>query len=135
QLAMLREGFRVVGALDHVNHPVIDVGTGKWRWSLAARGRRSASAVGAGQEVAVAVVIEAPHVSAAFGKQFEAAAPGMISPDGLLELESTDLRRNRAALTAIQPAVRSPDERVGKRLCILDPKAAQQHLGRRIRNI
>ena len=59
----------------------------------------------------------------------------MIAPDRLLKLEPPHLRRHGAALASVQPAIRTEDQRIRERLRVLDPEAAQQDFGRRIRNV
>ena len=45
------------------------------------------------------------------------------------------VRRDRAALAAVEPAVRAPGERVGHRVGVLHAEAAQQHLRVAVRDI
>jgi hypothetical protein len=83
--------------------------------------------VGAGDDVAVAVEIESPGVAATLGKQLEFLGPRVIAPDALLEFAAANLRRHRAALGAVQPAVRAPLQRVGKGMGILHAETFEQH--------
>ena len=45
------------------------------------------------------------------------------------------MRGDRAALAAVQPAVRPPGQRVGDGVCVLHAEPAEQHFGVAIRNI
>src|SRR6266566_5994336 len=60
------------------------------------------------QDFAVFVKIQPPGITAAFGEQFELFRAGMITPDALLELDAANVRRHRAALRSVKPAIRSP---------------------------
>src|SRR6267154_4966538 len=59
-------------------------------------------------DVAVLVEIESPGVAAPFGEQLELMRERMVTPDALLEFDSADVGRYRAALRTIKPAVRPP---------------------------
>src|SRR5262245_11671737 len=99
QRAMFLEALDVVGTLHLVEH-------------------RVAAPVGASDGVAVLVEIETPGVATPFTKQLELLRERVIAPDALLELNSTNLGRNRAALIAIEPTVWSPLERVGNGMSV-----------------
>src|SRR4051812_38783697 len=70
--------------------------------------------VAAGEELAMAVEVDAPGVAAPLGEQLELPGPGVIAPDALLERDAADVGSDRAPLRPIQPAVRPPGERVGE---------------------
>src|SRR5207249_2490153 len=57
-----------------------------------------AAEVGAVEQVAVCVEIEAPGVAAAVGEQFELMRDRVIAPDALLEGDAVDLGGDRASL-------------------------------------
>ena len=116
QRAVFAEAFDVVAAL-HLVQPDL----------LAEIGPRN--------DVAVLVEIEAPGVAAAFREQLELARERMIPPDALLKLNAANVRRHRAALRAVEPAVRAPGQRVRHRMSVLQTKPAQQHFGIAIGNI
>ena len=65
------------------------------------------------KQVAVTVEIQSPGVAPAFAKEFEPMAQWMIAPNTLLKLNPPDVRSDRAALAAVEPAVRPPGERIG----------------------
>src|SRR2546430_1584733 len=94
QFSMLAEILNIVSSLHHVQHLLVEIGSGK--------------------NLALIVEIQTPGISATFGKKFEGMRQGMIAPNTLLKLEAADLCRDGAALRAIQPAVRSPGKRIGK---------------------
>src|SRR5437870_2535245 len=53
----------------------------------------------------------------------------MVAPDPLLELDAANTGGHRASLAAIEPAVRTPGQRVGDRMCVFHAKTAKKHLG------
>ena len=59
--------------------------------SLNAMKHHESADVGAGEELAVAVEVEAPHVAAAFAEELEPFARRVIAPDALLKLDTPDL--------------------------------------------
>ena len=69
QRAVLAERLPVVASLDAVEHD-------------------EAADVGAGEELAVAVEVEAPHVAAALAEQLEPLGRRVVAPDALLELDA-----------------------------------------------
>src|SRR5262249_46092698 len=91
QGAVLAEQLPVVAALDAVQED-------------------EAAVIGAVQQVAVAIEVEAPRVAAALTEQLEFPRPRMIAPDALLKLDAADVGRHRAALATVQPAVRAPGQ-------------------------
>src|SRR5207247_7413456 len=76
----------------------------------------------------VLIKIQPPGIAPAFAKEFEPMAQWMIAPNTLLKLNPPDVRSDRAALAAVEPAVRPPGERIGHRVRILHPKSGKQHL-------
>src|SRR5439155_361616 len=73
-----------------------------------------------GEELAVFVEVNAPGIAAAFSEHFENSPGRMITPDaGVHQLalslghaRSADMRRAEHAVATVEPAVRSPGERV-----------------------
>ncbi len=53
----------------------------------------------------------------------------MIAPHALLKLDAANVRRDRASLAAIQPAIGPPGQRVGHRVGVFHAKAREQHFG------
>ena len=68
QFPVLREALRVVRALHHVDHPEADEPAGKRRGRVDAPRGHAATAVGAGEELAILVVVQSPHVAATLGE-------------------------------------------------------------------
>src|SRR5207253_712160 len=99
--AVLAERLPVVAALDAMQHDM-------------------AAHVGAVEQVAVPVEVQAPRVAAALAEQLEAMRQRVVTPHALLKLDGRllgggrvpDPRRDRAALTAVEPTIRAPGERV-----------------------
>jgi len=85
--------------------------------------------VAAGEELAVPIKVDAPGVAASLGEQLERAGPRMIAPDPLLKLDAANVGRHGAALRPVEPAVRSPGQRVGEGVGVLHAEALEQHLG------
>src|SRR5262245_57265831 len=83
----------------------------------------------------VAVEVEAPRVTAAFAKQLESAADGMVTPDTLLELNAANVGGHGAALTAVEPAIGTPCEGIRHGMSVLDAEPAQQHFGIGVRDV
>ena len=108
--AVLAERLPVVSSLDAVEHD-------------------EPADVGAGEELAVAVEVEAPHVAAALAEELEPPGPRVVAPDALLELDPADLGRDGAPLQAVEPAVRPPGQGVGHRVGVFHAEAGQEHLG------
>ena len=48
--------------------------------------------------------------AASFCEQLELACDRMVAPDALLKFDAANVRRDRAAVRAVEPAVRPPDE-------------------------
>ena len=107
---VLAERLPVVASLDAVEH-------------------HEPAHVGAGEEPAVRVEVQAPHVAAALAEELEAPGTGVIAPDALLELDAADPGRDGRPLQAVEPAVRAPGERVGHRVGVFHAEAGEQHLG------
>ena len=107
---MLAERLPVIASLDAVEHD-------------------EPADVGAGEELAVAVEVEAPHVAPALAEQLESLGRRVISPDALLELDAADLGRDRAPLKTVEPAVGPPGQRVRHRVGVFHAEAGQEHLG------
>src|SRR5579884_2866914 len=84
QGTMLGEALDVIGALHLMQHGHVAV-------------------VGAGDDVALAIEVEAPGVAAALGKQLEFVGDGMVAPNALLKLDAADVGRYGAALSTVQP--------------------------------
>ena len=59
----------------------------------------------------------------------------MVAPDPLLKFDSANTRRDRAALAAVEPAVRAPGQRVGNRMGVFHPEAAETDDGITVRNV
>src|SRR5881628_3471014 len=87
-----------------------------------------AADIGAINQLAVFVEVQSPGVAAALAEQLETPGDRVIAPDALLELQPANMGRHRAALAAIEPAVRSPGERVGDRMRVFHPEPAEQNL-------
>src|SRR5262249_42230367 len=66
--------------------------------------------VAAGEKLAVPVEIDSPGIAAALREKLELPRARMVSPHPLLELDAADIRRYRAALRSVQPAVRPPGQ-------------------------
>ena len=88
---MLAEALPVITALHAVQHPI-------------------RAEIGRIDQFAILIEIEAPGIAATFAEQLEAACDRMIAPHALLKLDSTNVRRDRTALAAVKPAVRSPGQ-------------------------
>src|SRR5207253_1780465 len=89
---------------------------------------------GGGEEVAKLVVVEAPRVAGAMGKDLELVADGVIPPDAGVERGSLFRRRSRLAdlavcedaVAAVEPAVGSPNEAVERFMGIFVAPAVEQ---------
>src|SRR5262249_25624655 len=86
-------------------------------------------------QFAVGIEVQSPGVAATLAEKLELMRQRMVAPDALLKLDSTNMRRDRAALAAVAPAVRAPRQRVGNRMGVLHPKAAEAHDGVAVRDI
>ena len=91
--------------------------------------------VGAAKNFAIVVKVQSPQISAAFGEQFEFVRDRVIAPNALLKFNATNMRRDRAALHAVKPAIRSPCQRVRERMRIFHPETREQNFGIAIRHI
>ena len=107
---VLAERLPVIAPLDAVEHD-------------------EAAHVGAGEELAVAVEVEAPHVAPALAEELEPLARRVVAPHALLKLDAADPGRDGAPLQAVEPAVRPPGERVRHRVGVFHAEARQEHLG------
>ena len=96
QRPVLAESFDVIGPLH-----VMAQGLGR---------------VAAGKQVAETIEIDAPGIAAPLGKELELFGARMIPPNPLLELDAADFGRDGASLRSVQPAVRSPRQRIGERM-------------------
>ena len=91
---------------------------------------------GGGEEVAILVVVEAPGVAGAVGKDFELVPDGVIAPDAGVERDALVGRRARLAdfavredaVAAVEPAVGSPDEAVERFVRVFVAPAVEQLL-------
>ena len=97
--------------------------------------QRVAAVIGAVEQSASTVEIEPPRIAAAFAEQLERFRHGMVAPDTLLELDAADIRRHGAPLAAIQPAVRSPRQRVRDAVRVFHAEACEQHFRIAIRPV
>ena len=138
----LREAL-VVALMAHVLKPAKGVGIGQ-RAVLApafdavaallvvhaARG-----SVGAGEEAAFAVDLQAEGVAAAFRVDFKGLLDGVVAPDALalpfhvLGIGAAHVASGGAAVRAIEPAVHAPLQTSGNAVGVLQAKAAELHLG------
>src|SRR5262249_33337200 len=109
QRPVLAELFPIIAALDAMQH-------------------REAADVGAVEQIAVAVKVEAPRVAPAFAEQLEAARERMVAPDALLKLHPLDMGGHGASLAAVKPTIRPPGQRVGHRVGVLHAEARDQHI-------
>src|SRR5262249_35987950 len=107
QRAVLGEALPVVAAL----HPVE---------------QDEPAVVGAVEEVAVAVEGEPPGVAAALAEQLEGPRQRVEGAYPRLEHDTPYPGGHGAALTAVEPAVRPPGERVGDGVGVLHAEAAQE---------
>ena len=94
---MLAERLPVIASLDAVEHD-------------------EPAHVGAGEELALAVEVEAPHIAPALTEQLEPLAHRVIAPYALLKLDAADPGRDGTTLQAVEPAVGPPGERVRHRV-------------------
>src|SRR5579864_1368536 len=86
------------------------------------------------------VEVDSPGVARAFGKKFEAALEGMVSPDpcvqkdplGIGSARPSDKGSGGDALTSVEPAVGSPDQIVEEVVRVLVPPAVQHGLRRAV---
>ena len=91
QFTVFRKRFLIIRSLHTVEHQI-------------------AAIVCSGQQVAMSIKIEPPHVCATFREQFELFCFRVVSPQPLLEFVPADVCRDIRTLRSIQPAVRSPDK-------------------------
>ncbi len=116
QFAVLLKLFHVIGSLKSVHHEV-------------------AAVVGAVKQIARFVEVEAPRIAAPFAEEFKLVGHRVVPPHALLEVDAADVGRDIRPLRAVEPAVGSPGERIGKRTGVFHSEAGQQHLGIAVRNI
>src|SRR5207249_2477750 len=90
QRAMFAKVFDVIRASNLVQHFLIEIRSG--------------------QDLAAFVELQAPGIAAAFGKQLELFGERMVPPNALLKFEVPNVGRDRAALSAVKPAIRSPSQ-------------------------
>src|SRR5262245_38077320 len=83
------------------------------------------------EEVAVLVVIESPWIAGALAEEFERLRARMIPPTRAGELVRFalmfDLGVIEDAVESVEPAVRTPDERIGKLVRVVASEAGEQH--------
>ena len=92
--------------------------------------------IGAGEQPALAVEIDAERVPAAFAEHLEFLRARMISPHGLAEkLDALNLRGTGAAMCAVDPAVRAPTQAVGTGMSVFQTEPREVYLGIAIRNV
>ena len=92
--------------------------------------------IGAGEQPALAVEIDAERVPAAFAEHLEFLGARMISPHGLAEkLDALNLRGTGAAMCAVDPAVRAPTQAVGTGMSVFQTEPREVYLGIAIRNV
>ena len=103
-------------------------------------------AVVAGVEPALGVELETEGVAAALGENLVGARVRVITPHHAalevhagrgrrIEAGPRDATRRRAALSAVQPAVGSPDETVRRRVRVLEAEAREPDFGRAVGNV
>ena len=88
------------------------------------------------ERLAEIVEVDAPRVACAMREHFESVPRWMVSPDGGINALAVFVRGSRLAnsrmrkhaMTTIQPAVRPPNERVERLMCVLISPAIQQDL-------
>ena len=78
--------------------------------ALHAMQQRMAAVIGAVKQLSTAIEIESPRISAAFAEQLERLRHGMVPPHPLLEFDATNVRRHRATLATVQPAIGAPGQ-------------------------
>jgi len=110
QRAMLGEAFDVVGSLHLVQADDV-------------------AGIGARHYVAVAVEVESPGVAAPFAEQLEAFGGRVVAPDALLKTDAANVRRDGAALRAVEPAVGAPLQGIDHGVRVFHAKTLEQHLG------
>src|SRR5262245_27527003 len=110
KLAMLAKALPIVTALHLVEH-------------------RIGANVGAGDQLAARVEVDAPRIASSFGKQFELPSTWMVAPDALLEGGPANVGGHGAALSAVQPAIGPPSERIGDGVGGFHAEAFEQDLG------
>src|SRR4051794_36827544 len=81
QRAMFAKAFPVVRALNAMQMPV-------------------RAGVGAVNQFAILVKVQAPGIATAFAEKFESVSQWVIAPHALLKLEAANSARHRAALTS-----------------------------------
>ena len=93
------------------------------------------AAVGAGEDAALAVNVEAEGVAAAFGVDFEGLLLRMVAPDALalpfhiLGVRAADIAGGGAAIRTVEPAVHAPLQIGGDAMRVFQAEAAELHLG------
>src|SRR5579884_257290 len=86
--------------------------------------------------LAVRIEVQSPRIAGAVREYFEDVLGGMIAPDSCIERNAVligraglaDARMGEDAVTAVQPAVRSPAEGVQRFVGVLPVPAVQQDL-------
>ena len=113
QGSMFTKRFHITGALDsvHQSEPAV---------------------VCAVKQSSQRVKVQPPRIPAALAEQLKLTRHRVIPPHTLLKTNTSNHRRHGTALTAIQPAVRPPRQRIGHAVRVFHPKSAQQHFRIRI---
>jgi hypothetical protein len=95
--------------------------------------------VGAGEDAALAVDVQAEGIAAAFGVDFEDLAAGMVAPDALaFPLHvfgggAADIAGGGAAVGAVEPAVHAPLQAGGDAVGVLQAEATERDFGIAVR--
>ena len=98
-----------------------------------------AAVVGAGEDAAFAVDVQAEGVATAFGVDFEGFFLRMVAPDALafplhiLGVGTGNVAGGGAAIGAVKPAVHAPGEAGGDAVGVLQTEATELHFGVAIR--
>ena len=99
-----------------------------------------AATIGAGEDAALAVDVQAEGIAATLAIDFEDLGLGVIAPHHLafpfhiFRGGAADVAGGGAAIDAIEPAVRPPLQVVGHGMGVLQAEAGECHLGVAIRN-
>ena len=105
-----------------------------------------AAAVVAGEQAAGGIEFQPENVAAALGENLELAGVGVITPDhaalevltgraGWVDAGACDAATHRAALCAVQPAVRPPRDAVGHGVRVLKTKPGEVHFRVAVRDV
>ena len=94
-----------------------------------------AANVGAVEQVAVPLEIQAPGVATTFTKKFKRFCHGVVTPHTLLKLDSANVGCDGTSLATVKPAVRSPSQGIGYVASFLHPEAFHEDFRIAIGNI